>query len=266
MQRIESHLTYYQFNGFAGINHGVFTRKGGVSSGAFDSLNLGGTVGDDPEHVRQNHALIYDTLGLRFEQTVTVWQVHGVDTVMATAPAQGRRWLAQADAIMTDRAGLALVMRYADCTPIMAYDPARGAIGIAHAGWRGTVRGMAANLIHAMRDAYGSRPQDIRAAIGPSIGPDRYQVGEEVVSAVQDHYGTTDGLIKRDAHDGSAYLNLWEANTRDLLRAGVAESNIEVAGICTATHTDKFYSHRAEKGKTGRFGVVMCLDERPVRG
>lgn len=259
MKRIAEQLTYYQFDGFADLIHGVFTRKGGVSGGAFDSLNLGGTVGDDPDHVWQNHARMYETLGVDFEQTVTVWQVHGVDTVIATQPVEGRRWLAQADALMTDKRGLALVMRYADCTPIMAYDPQRQAIGMAHAGWRGTVKGMAAHLIAAMADAYGSHPQDIHAVIGPSIGPDRYQVGEEVVQAVQQHFDTTDGLIKRDAADGSAYLNLWEANTRDLIRAGVLADHIEVAGICTATRTDEFYSHRAEKGKTGRFGVVMQL-------
>jgi hypothetical protein len=104
---------------------------------------------------------------------------------------------------------------------------------------------------------YGSRPADIQAGIGPSIGPKHYQVGEEVVTAVRDHFGGDDGLIRRDPADGSAYLDLWAANRLDLERAGVGQ--IEVAEICTAEHTDEFFSHRAEQGRTGRFGAVLCL-------
>lgn len=259
MERIENSLTYYRFAGFDDVKHGVFTRHGGVSAAPWASLNLGGTVGDDPQAVRRNHELIYETLGVEFERTVTVWQVHGADTVLVNMPIQGRRWATQADGIMTDQPGLALVMRYADCTPILAYDPIKRAIGIAHAGWRGTVQGMAHNLVRAMVDAYGSHAADIRAAVGPAIGPDRYQVGEEVVDAARHYFGTTDGIIKRDPSDGTAYFNLWEANTRDLMRAGVREEHIDVANLCTATRTDEFFSHRAEKGSTGRFGAVLCL-------
>lgn len=257
MKRIEQGLTYYQFSGWDGVTHGVFTRHGGVSNGAFDSLNLGGTVGDDVANVRRNHDIVYTELGVDPSQTVTVWMVHGADTVIANEPVRNRRWLALADAMITDKPGVGLVMRYADCTPIMAYDPTRGVIGIAHAGWRGTVQGMAYNLIVAMGQAYGCRPADIKAGIGPTIGPDRYQVGEEVVAAVYQHFGTVDGLIKRDVTDGTAYFNLWDANRRDLNRAGVEQ--VDVMGICTATRTDEFYSHRAEKGRTGRFGAVIML-------
>jgi YfiH family protein len=158
--------------------------------------------------------------------------------------------------MVTDCPALPLTMRFADCTPILLYDPVRHAAGIAHAGWRGTVSGAAVSALHAMQSAFGTRPQDVQAGIGPSIGPDRYQVGEEVVEAVRRAFGTTDGLIKR-ADDGSAYLDLWAANRLALERVGVRQ--IEVAGICTATRTDEFYSHRAEAGRTGRFGVVMAL-------
>jgi hypothetical protein len=262
MQRIDDGaLPYYRFAGWDGLTHGVFTRHGGVSEGAFDSLNLGGTVGDRVEAVRENHERIYAALGVRREQTVTVWQVHGVDTVIADRPVMGRRWLALADAMMTDRPGVALVMRYADCTPILAFDPVRGVIGIAHAGWRGTVAGMAWHLTRAMVEAYGCRPADLRAGVGPSIGPDRYQVGDEVVAAARAHYGedALPALFRRDPADGTAYFNLWEANRRDLLRAGLDPDHIAVAGLCTATRTDEFYSHRAERGRTGRFGALMML-------
>ncbi|MBC8170553.1 MAG: peptidoglycan editing factor PgeF [Anaerolineae bacterium] len=267
-------LTFYSFSGWAGVKQAIFTRHGGVSQAPFHSLNMGGTVGDDVAAVRQNHELMYDALDIDAAKTVTVWMVHGVDTVIANAPIYNRRWLAQADAIMTDKLDLTLVMRYADCTPIMAFDTVRGVIGIAHAGWQGTVNGMAGNLIKAMSQAYGSRPQDIFAGIGPSIGPKRYQVGEEVVAAVYNYFGVDKiwytlplpeervkgldlPLITRDPADGTAYFNLWEANRRDLLRTGV--ERIEVMGLCTATHTHDWFSHRAEKGKTGRFGAVISL-------
>ncbi len=250
-------LAYYRFAIWGQLKHGVFTRKGGVSAAPFASLNLGGNVGDDPRAVRCNHERMYAALGVDEARVCSVWQVHSADVIIADAPVRGRRWLACADAMMTDRAGTALSMRFADCTPILFHDPVRGVIAMAHAGWRGTVQGIGAKVVHAMARSYGSRPADIQAGIGPSIGPDRYQVGEEVVAAVVDHFGTTEDLIRRDPADGTAYLDLWAANRLDLERAGVEQ--IEVAGICTAEHTDAFFSHRAEQGRTGRFGAVLCL-------
>jgi YfiH family protein len=250
-------LLFYQFEAWTGVTHGVFTRQGGLSAAPWASLNLGGNVGDDPRAVRHNHERMYAALGVDGGRACTVWQVHSADALIVNAPVQGRRWLAQADAMVTDRPDTPLAMRFADCTPILLHDPVRGVIGIAHAGWRGTVQGVAANTVRLMAQAYGSRPADIRAGIGPSIGPERYQVGEEVVAAVAAYFGTTDGLVRRDPADGSAYLDLWAANRRDLERAGVEQ--IDIAGLCTATHTDEFFSHRAERGKTGRFGAVIAL-------
>jgi YfiH family protein len=159
--------------------------------------------------------------------------------------------------MITDRPGAALAMRFADCTPLLFHDPVQGVVGMAHAGWRGTVQGIGAAVVRALSRSFGCKPANIQAGIGPSIGPRRYQVGAEVVEAVRTYFGTTDGLIRRDAADGSAYLDLWAANRLDLERAGVEQ--IEVAGICTAEHTDEFYSHRAEHGRTGRFSAVIAL-------
>ncbi len=258
MQRIDGPVPYYRFSdGWDGLTHGIFTRHGGVSDAPFSSLNTGGLLGDSIANVRRNHELMYQALGVDGARVVTTWQVHGVDVVYAGGPVQGRRWIAHADALVTDKPGLALVMRYADCTPIVAYDARKGVVGVAHAGWRGTVDGMAARLVQAMVTLFGCRPSELLAGVGPSIGPERYQVGEEVVRAVAAHFGSTDGLIRRDPADGSAYLNLWEANRRDLLRAGVEQ--VEVMGLCTATRTDEFFSHRAERGQTGRFSAVVML-------
>jgi YfiH family protein len=261
VQRIQpqrSDLVYYQFDqwGDAPLTHGIFTRLGGVSKPPWASFNLGGTVGDDVAAVRENHRRMYAALGLDEARACTVWQVHSADTVVVHHPVQHRRWLARADGMVTNRPGVPLTMRFADCTPILLYDPVHHAIGIAHAGWRGTVLGAGVSALEAMDAAFGTQPADVQAGIGPSIGPDRYQVGNEVVVAVKDAFGHTDGLIKR-ASDGSAYLDLWAANRLALERAGVA--HIEVAGLCTATRTDEFYSHRAEQGRTGRFGAVIAL-------
>lgn len=250
-------LVYYRFGGLGNVTHGIFTRQGGESRAPFDSLNLGGNVGDDPKSVRRNHERMYAALGVEDARACTVWQVHSADVVIANAPVNGRRWLAHADGMMTDRVGTPLSMRFADCTPLLYHDPRKGVIALAHAGWRGTVQGMASAVVRAMVTAYGCNPADIRAGIGPSISVKRYQVGEEVVAAVQAYFGTTDGLIRRDPADGTAYFDLWAANRLDLERAGVEQ--IEVSGLCTAEHVDEFYSHRQEKGKTGRFGAVIAL-------
>jgi polyphenol oxidase len=135
----------------------------------------------------------------------------------------------------------------------------RHAIGMSHAGWRGTVTHVVANTVRTMQMAYGTDPADVQASIGPSIGPDQYQVGPEVVEAVEQAFGTTKDLIRK-ASDGTYYLNLWEANRLSLERAGVRK--IEIAGICTASNTDEFFSHRAERGRTGRFGAIIALKER----
>jgi YfiH family protein len=250
-------LCYYQFEQWPALVHGVFTRHGGLSAAPWHSLNLGGNVGDSPQAVRVNHERMYAALAVRGERACSVWQVHSADVILVDRPVQGRRWLARADAMITNRPETPLSMRFADCVPILFYDPVQGAIGMAHAGWRGTVRGVASNTVRAMVEAFGCRPQHIQAGIGPSIGPECYQVGEEVVTAVQTYFGTLDGVVRRDPADGTAYLDLWAANRLDLERAGVEQ--IEVAAICTASHTDEFFSHRAEQGRTGRFGAVMTL-------
>ncbi len=263
MQRISQPNcpTFYQFEQWqtAPLHHGVFTRHGGVSTGAFDSLNVGGMIGDDQNAVLENSRRVYATLGYQPDQVCTVWQVHGADVVVVNMPPIQRKWHAQADGMITNQTDMALSMRFADCVPVLFYDTVHHAIGAAHAGWRGTVNGVVLSVLEAMHTVYGTQPADVQAAIGPSIGPDCYQVGEEVVEAVGERFDTITGLVQRDADDGSPYLNLWEANRRLLELAGVAQ--IEVAEICTATHTDDFYSHRAEGGKTGRFATIIGLME-----
>jgi hypothetical protein len=148
------------------------------------------------------------------------------------------------------------MMRFADCVPILLFDPVRKVIGMAHAGWMGTVHGVPRAAVEAMQARFGSVPADIRAAIGPSIGPDHYQVGPDVVVQVRQAFGAdTPGLLTVNA--GTMFFNLWAANSLTLEKAGVKK--IEVAKICTACGTGEWYSHRAEKGRTGRFGAIIAL-------
>lgn len=258
MRRVNiDELVYYQFDLWPALRHGVFTRLGGTSSAPWASLNMGGNVGDDPENVRRNHELMYEALRVNGDRVCTVWQVHSADVIVANEPNPEQRWLAQADGIVTDRLDTPLTMRFADCTPLLFHDPVQGVIGMAHAGWRGTVQGVGAKTVQTMVETYGCKPSNIQAGIGPGISQDSYQVGEEVVEAVYDYFGTLDGLVERNPADGTAYLDLWAANRLDLQRAGVEQ--IEIAGICTAQNTDEFFSYRAEKGRTGRFGAVLSL-------
>jgi YfiH family protein len=162
------------------------------------------------------------------------------------------------DGLVTNTPNLPLVMAFADCTPIMLYDPVKQVAGIAHAGWRGTVAGVCQAAVQRMETTFDCAPADIQAVIGPAIGPCCYEVGNEVVAAVEAAFGTCDELFK----PGKAqrpHFDQWAANELALRRAGVTQ--IEQARMCTACHVDEFYSHRAEAGRTGRFGAIIMLRE-----
>jgi YfiH family protein len=163
------------------------------------------------------------------------------------------------DALITDEPGLPLLLRYADCVPVLIYDPAHRAIAVVHSGWRGTVHGTTRATVDALIREFGSRPADLVATIGPSIGPCCYEVGDEVVDAVRATFGRAEGLLADRGND-RRHFDLWIANLRWLQEAGVRR--VEVAKLCTACHTDEFYSHRAEHGRTGHFGAVMMVVER----
>jgi YfiH family protein len=163
-------LRYYQFESL-NTRHAVFTRHGGASPKPWGSLNVGGTVGDDLDRVRKNRQLSFRALDRAPESIFDVWQVHSADVVCAKAPRPEGESVRQADVILTDKPEVSLFMRFADCVPILAHDPRKGVVGVAHAGWMGTLRGVAGSLVNAMKTNYNSNPADIVACIGPSIGP-----------------------------------------------------------------------------------------------
>lgn len=252
-------LRYYTFEQLnkAGVKHAVFNRQGGVSLAPYDSLNVGSTVGDELAHVRQNLQRAFAAVGLKPESMFDSWLVHGSDVQVARAP-RPADWVRppKADIIITDQPEVTLFMRYADCVPIVLYDPHRRAVALAHAGWRGTVERVPAVAVAALSQHYGSRPQDLLAAIGPAISAERYEVGEEVVQQVQAAFGEeASGLLP--AYGESSHFDLVAANRLVLQQAGV--QNIEMADLCTAGNPQDWFSHRGSGGRTGRFGALITL-------
>ncbi len=248
---------YYRFASIPpqAAQHAVFTRLGGASQGFCASLNVGRTVGDDPAHVEANHAAIYAAFGIEPAQVVCGRQVHG-DHVARVTHAHGGQVLPATDALITDAPGLALMLRFADCTPVLLAAPRVGAVGLAHAGWRGTVARIAAKTALAMVAAFGCRPDEILAGIGPAIGPCCYEVGPEVEDAVRATFPGADELFTHPTPGGRAHLDLWAANALQLREVGVTQ--VECAALCTACQRHVFYSHRADGGRTGRFAALIA--------
>ena len=250
-------IRYYTFDIFPRtVTQAVFTRQGGVSPAPWNTLNVGGTVGDDAERVRENRIRSFKALGRTLDSLFDVWQVHSADAVFANAPRPSNVDLHKADIILTDKPEVTLYMRFADCVPILFHDPKKGVVGITHAGWLGTVRDASSATVKAMKERYGSKPENITAAIGPSIGVDHYEVGADVVSQVEQAFGP-DAKRTIELRDGKTYFDLWNANRIQLEKSGVEQ--IEISGLCTACHLDDWYSHRAERGRTGRFGALIAL-------
>ena len=250
-------LRYYRFDIFSNaVTQAVFTRRGGVSPAPWHSLNLGGSVGDDPAHVAANRIRVFQAMGCEPESIHDVWLVHGTDIVYADAPRPLDEPSAKADIIFTDNPRVSLFMRFGDCVPILFHDPKKKVIGIAHAGWMGTLRGVVGAAVDGMRSHYGSDPKDIVAGIGPSIGVDHYEVGAEILAQFREKFNShADAMF--EFREGRIYLDLWKSNSMQLQQAGVEQ--IQVSEVCTACHLDDWFSHRAEKGKTGRFGALMAL-------
>lgn len=259
MNRVVQHnLAYYRFSSLEhpSLVQAVFTRLGGASSVPFDGLNVGLSVGDEPTAIEHNSTLIYKAFGIQANQVITSHQVHGVNVSRVDNNAGGTV-IADTDAMVTDRAGVYLFMRFADCVPIVLWDPIHSAVALVHAGWQGTLKQIIKAAVDRMVTEYNTQPDVLRAGIGPAIGPCCYQVGPEVVAKVQETLPDAPGILSQQTANGHAYLDLWAANRIQLARCGVRQ--IEVAGKCTCCHQDEFYSHRGSGGRTGRFAVIVGL-------
>jgi YfiH family protein len=258
-RRARGGLAWY---GFGSLERGadcvaaVSTRHGGVSDGELGSLNLSYRVGDEPDHVAENRRRLFDALQLDPARAVAAGQVHGARVAVLDQKNDQDR-VDGVDGLVTAVRGLPLTLLYADCVPILAADPVRGVVGVGHAGWRGTVAGVAGALVAAFVAGFGSDPADLLVGIGPSIGGCCYEVGDEVVRAFAER-GDDFGAFGRMV-GGRWRVDLKGANRRQLRAAGVPDANLVVAPWCTACRVDEFYSHRAQSGRAGRFAAIVAL-------
>ena len=250
-------VVLYRFEGLSeteGVAHAVLTRIGGVSRAPYATLNLGHTVGDDLTAVEENHRRALMALGLGGRKVVSPYQVHG-----ARVGVVGRAHLGTVqpatDALVTAVEGVPLLLRFADCASVLFFDPVRCAVGLVHAGWRGVAAGVVGATVQNLVGRLGCTPGDLWAGIGPTIGPCCYAVETEVARAVEAACSPGAEVV----HDvgGQIHLDMPAAVRAQLRAAGV--ERIEDAGLCTACHVEEFFSHRAENGCTGRFGVLMEL-------
>lgn len=266
IKRAANGVWYGQFAHIAhhGVKHGISTRLGGLSAAPYGTLNLGLKSGDDPDKVRLNRDLFCQAVGVDYSRALTCQQVHASHIHFATAADAGRgarshdAAIPACDAVVTDQPGLPLMLFYADCVPVIVYDPVRQVVAVVHAGWKGTLARIAAKTVLAMSEHYGSKPAHCLVGIGPSIGPCCYEVDEPVIRALKDAFGPA--WTKLAVPRGDKWLlDLWHANRDQLEDVGVQRDRIDISGVCTASNTELFYSHRAEKGITGRLGAIISL-------
>lgn len=256
---------FENLSGHEGIDHFVTTRRGGSSRPPYNALNLSFNVGDDPETVLNNRTTVAEALGIALANLTTARQIHDAHVKIVSEALRGRgstdyqSAIEGTDAMVTNVAGVCLMVLSADCVPILMYDPAKEVIGVVHAGWKGTLCLIARKTAKVFQEQFGSSPHDIRAGIGPSIGPCCFEVGPEVISQARDRLGTSKEYIRNKSANGKGYFDLWGANLRQLVQAGIPEKNIEVAQMCTCEHADVFFSHRSDKGQTGRFGAGIVI-------
>jgi YfiH family protein len=232
-----------------GFLHGFPERGGGVSTGLRASLNLGKRWGDDEQNVEQNRRLLAAHAGYDPEQLQATRHVHGTAVWRVGEPAPEP---AEFDGLVTDQVGPVLGAFAADCIPILFADPVARVIGAAHAGWRGTVNGVAKNVVARMVEL-GARPGDIRVALGPSIGPECFEVGPEVVEQFRGAFGDVPGMVVQGPR--KEHIDLRVASRTVLERAGVAPAHIDDQPPCTKCEADRFFSYRRD-GKEG--GVHMA--------
>jgi YfiH family protein len=242
----------------------VSTRHGGVSPPPYASLNLGLGGADEAANVLENRQRLFGRFGIALERSVWCRQIHA-DRVTVVGPEDaGRGALDEGaivdatDALVTATPGLPLCVTGADCVPVLVFDPGKQVLGLAHAGWAGTVARISSRMVAVMRERFGCDPAGMAAAIGPSIGPARYEVGAAVVARAREAFGERADEVLLPGDDTRARFDLWRANAIDLEQAGVGRDGIEVAAVSTDEHLDDFYCHRVE-GETGRFITVASL-------
>ena len=256
-------LEYLTAEGIA-ASHCFTTRFGGVSEGILSSMNIAIKEGEQPENVEQNLSILASALDFGLENLVCTRQIHS-DIVRVVTRADHvsvfHRDYPECDGIVTNDPGTALMIYTADCTPLLFHDPVTGAVGAAHAGWRGTAAGIAAKTVEAMVREFGCDPKNIRAAIGPNIGYCCFETDRDVPDAMVAALGEAAKPFIRPNGD-KYYVNLKEINALWLRKAGVAQ--IEISDACTVCQSDVYWSHRVTRGERGSQGAIIVCKEKTV--
>jgi len=247
---------------FPWLTAGFTTRKGGVGQKPWDELNTALHVGDHTDAVIENRRLVSAAAGLAFDAWTCAEQVHGCDAAVVDAASAGSGRLSREDAIqgkdvlVTNTPGVMLTMFYADCVPLWFVDPVNRAVGLAHAGWRGSVAGAASEAVRTMQREFSSSPDELRAAIGPSIRGCCYEVDENIA---QHFKQDPSECLSPSSSPGRYMLDLAKFNRHKLTEAGILPKHIEISDYCTSCQTDLFFSHRKEKGSTGRMAAWIAV-------
>ncbi|MCH4188480.1 MAG: peptidoglycan editing factor PgeF [Megasphaera sp.] len=267
-----SYVTFSVFDDHA-VTAAVSTRKGGVSSGPYASLNMSFASGDEPANVLANRKKFLTTLHIDATQLISCNQIHGINIVPVGKEMCGRgsddkkEAIEACDGIMTNEAGVPISMNFGDCTPILFFDPVHQVIAICHGGWRGTAQNIVAVTLQKMHSAYGTNVADVRAAIGPAIGKCCFEVGQDVIDAFLSIFSQDDiKTLSTDDGNGKFHFDLPGANEKLMLKAGILPEHLENANICTCCHEDLFFSYRRsnKRGeKSGRHMAVMQLVKTP---
>ena len=252
-------LTYPLLEKTEFVTHGFTTRMGGVSEGYCSTMNISTTRGDAPEAVEENRKRLARALGVKVEDFTYTHQTHTTNVAVVREEDRGKRFM-ETDGMVTNVPGICLVTFYADCVPLYFVDPVHKAIGLSHSGWRGTVGRMGQVTWEKMKEVYGTRPEDIYAAIGPSICQDCYEVSGDVIEEFQKSFKKSvcpQLFYKKE--NGKYQLNLWRANQLVLTEAGVAEQKIAVTNLCTHCNPEILFSHRSTGVKRGNLSALLAI-------
>ncbi len=246
------------------VKHCFTTRLGGVSEGIFESLNLSFSRGDQRAAVEENFQRVAQALGTEYGNFVFTDQTHTVNVRRVGIEDAGKgltraRGYSDVDGLITNEPGLVLSTFYADCVPLYFIDTKKRAIGLSHSGWRGTVRRMGRVTLETMRREFGTLPEDVICAIGPSICQDCYEVSEDVAEEFIREFSSHSGEILENKGNGKYQLDLWRANEMILLEAGIKPEHLSVTDLCTCCNDKILFSHRASQGKRGNLGAFLCL-------
>lgn len=264
---IDGNLEYIQFPNFFKysnlVTHCFTTRKGGVSSGECNSLNLGLGRNDLKDNVLENFKIVSRSIGINYENMVFSNQVHDnkIKTISEEDRGKGiilNNDIVGYDGLITNKKEVAIVTFYADCVSVLFLDPIKKVIAISHSGWRGTVKEISAETIKKMVLEFGCKVEDIETAIGPAIGQCCFEVGEEVYYEFIDKLDWSERYCKKSGNE-KWHIDLQGIIKQTLINSGIAEDKICLAAICTKCNKDVFFSYRGDQGKTGSLAAIMQL-------